>query len=129
MRSTRQCAPIPGLADRRIGTGQQPIRNGDIGNLALDLLGLTPIPGSTINAARTCGCRRRAPLDNPRPILRQLETGAMQLRWAMVDRATIKMSDDLSEWMDAAGSWPSEQRYWVDPDPVAGRRCYRVVFE
>ncbi len=42
----------PGTSRPNYSAGVQPIRNGEAANLALKLLGLPPVPGSTINSAQ-----------------------------------------------------------------------------
>ena len=61
----------PGTENVGYDAPRQPVRNGDAANLALGLLGLDPVPGSTIGTGHPLRVRAReaAPPDSARPVV------------------------------------------------------------
>ncbi len=66
-RLNRRTRLEPGTGRPPYSASRQPIRGGDVANLALELLGLGPIEGSTINHAQDLEVRGRPPGAAPPP--------------------------------------------------------------
>lgn len=127
----------PGTGRPDMAASPQPIRNSDAGNLALSLLALPPVPGSTVNADQSL---RVAP---PRAAGRfavaqtQRHPGhGVGIRWESLGlgyRYTVQVAETpAAAWRNAPGvAWPIAHTAWVDVSPAARekRLFYRVAAE
>ena len=119
----------PGTGRPAYANPSQPIRNGEAGNLSLKLLGLPPIPGSTIGAAQDLALTVAPPSD----LLRMVSNQGAVLTFTTVSNVfyDVQARDAFNsgEWVDIASNLVGTGSMLTQLDPAGAskpQRYYRL---